>query len=88
MPRPTVVVTRPAGQSRQLTEALSAAGLDVLGFPLLAIGPAADEGRLRAALARLADFSLVVFVSPNAVAFALEALAQVQDRPAPQWPEA
>ncbi len=88
MPRPTVVVTRPAGQSRQLTEALSAAGLDVLGFPLLAIGPAADEGRLRAALARLADFSLVVFVSPNAVAFALDALAQVQDRPAPQWPEA
>jgi len=88
MPRPTVVVTRPAGQSRQLTEALSAAGLDVLGFPLLAIGPAADEGPLRAALAQLADFALVVFVSPNAVAFALDALAQVQDKPAPRWPEA
>ncbi|WP_454722591.1 MULTISPECIES: fused uroporphyrinogen-III synthase HemD/membrane protein HemX [Cupriavidus] len=87
MPRPTVVVTRPAGQSRQLTEALSAAGLDVLGFPLLAIGPAADEGPLRAALAQLAEFALVVFVSPNAVAFALDALAQVQDKPAPRWPE-
>ncbi|WP_420993420.1 fused uroporphyrinogen-III synthase HemD/membrane protein HemX [Cupriavidus sp. 30B13] len=87
MPRPTVVVTRPAGQSRQLTEALSAAGLDVLGFPLLAIGPAADEGPLRAALAQLADFALVVFVSPNAVAFALDALAQVQDKPAARWPD-
>lgn len=87
MPRPTVVVTRPAGQSRQLTEALQAAGLDVLGFPLLAIGPAPDDGPLRAALARLADFSLVVFVSPNAVAYALDALAQVQNAPAGgQWP--
>lgn len=87
MPRPTVVVTRPAGQSRQLTEALQSAGLDVLGFPLLAIGPAADDAALRAALARLADYALVVFVSPNAVSFALDALASVQNAPAlPQWP--
>lgn len=86
MPRPTVVVTRPAGQSRQLTEALQAAGLDVLGFPLLAIGPAADEAPLRAALARLTDFALVVFVSPNAIAYALDALALVQGGVTPQWP--
>lgn len=87
MPRPTVVVTRPAGQSRQLTEALQAAGLDVLGFPLLAIGPAADDAPLRAALARLADYALVVFVSPNAVSFALDALAQVQETAGQaQWP--
>jgi len=87
MPRPTVVVTRPAGQSRQLTEALHAAGLDVLGFPLLAIGPAADDTALRTALGRLADYALVVFVSPNAVSFALDALAQVQEAAgAAQWP--
>lgn len=87
MPRPTVVVTRPAGQSRQLTEALQAAGLDVLGFPLLAIGPAADDAPLRAALARLDIYALVVFVSPNAVSFALDALAQVQNtHGAAQWP--
>ncbi|GJG93459.1 fused uroporphyrinogen-III synthase HemD/membrane protein HemX [Cupriavidus pauculus] len=87
MPRPTVVVTRPAGQSRQLTEALQAAGLDVLGFPLLAIGPASDDAPLRAALTRLADYALVVFVSPNAVSFALDALAQVQDTAGQaQWP--
>ncbi|WP_149135364.1 fused uroporphyrinogen-III synthase HemD/membrane protein HemX [Cupriavidus campinensis] len=87
MPRPTVVVTRPAGQSRQLTEALQSAGLDVLGFPLLAIGPPADDAALRTALARLADYALVVFVSPNAVSFALDALAHVQNAPAlPQWP--
>lgn len=87
MPRPTVVVTRPAGQSRQLTEALQAAGLDVLGFPLLAIGPAVDDTPLRAALARLSDYALAVFVSPNAVSFALEALAQIQNTAGPaQWP--
>lgn len=87
MPRPTVVVTRPAGQSRQLTEALHAAGLDVLGFPLLAIGPAADDTQLRAALARLSDYALVVFVSPNAVSFALDTLAQVQNTAGQaQWP--
>lgn len=89
MPRPTVVVTRPAGQSRQLTEALQAAGLDVLSFPLLAIGPAADDVPLRAALARLPEFALVVFVSPNAIAYALDALAAVhglQGIGVAQWP--
>ncbi len=86
MPSPTVVVTRPAGQSRQLTEALQAAGLDVLSFPLLAIGPAADDVPLRAALARLDTFALVVFVSPNAIAYALDALAGVQGAAVAQWP--
>ncbi|MCO4888787.1 fused uroporphyrinogen-III synthase HemD/membrane protein HemX [Cupriavidus sp. WGtm5] len=86
MPRPTVVVTRPAGQSRQLTEALQGAGLDVLSFPLLAIGPAADDAPLRAALARLETFALVVFVSPNAIAFALDALAGVQGSAVARWP--
>lgn len=88
MPRPTVVVTRPAGQSRQLTEALQADGINVLGFPLLAIGPTDDDGPLRAALERLADYALVVFVSPNAIAFALDALAQVQQVPVAHWPAA
>ncbi|WP_354682070.1 fused uroporphyrinogen-III synthase HemD/membrane protein HemX [Cupriavidus necator] len=86
MPRPTVVVTRPAGQSRQLTEALQAAGLDVLSFPLLTIGPAADDAPLRAALTRLPEFALVVFVSPNAIAYALDALAAVQGTTVAQWP--
>ena len=86
MPRPTVVVTRPAGQSRQLTEALQGAGLDVLSFPLLAISPAADDAPLRAALARLETFALVVFVSPNAIAFALDALAGVQGAAVARWP--
>lgn len=86
MLRPTVVVTRPAGQSRQLIDALQTAGLEVLGFPLLAIGPATDDAPLRSALGELERFALVVFVSPNAISFALDALAAQQGALDPRWP--
>jgi len=70
-----------------LTEAMQAAGLDVLSFPLLAIGPAANDTPLRTALARLGDYAMVVFVSPNAVSYGLDTLAQVQNAPGgAQWP--
>jgi hypothetical protein len=88
MPRPTVVVTRPAGQSRQLTEALQAAGLDVLSFRCWRSGPQ-PMTPLRAALGRIEDYALVVFVSPNAVSYGLDTLAQVQNAPGgARWPKA
>jgi uroporphyrinogen III methyltransferase/synthase len=34
---------------------------------------------LRAALGRIEDYALVVFVSPNAVSYGLDTLAQVQN---------
>ena len=63
----TVVITRPAGQSNELIAQLAAAGIDVLDFPLIDIAPVTDEAPLRAALASLERYALVVFVSPNAV---------------------
>ena len=63
----TVVITRPAGQSNELIAQLAAAGVDVLDFPLIDIAPVTDEAPLRAALASLERYALVVFVSPNAV---------------------
>ncbi|MCX4176281.1 MULTISPECIES: fused uroporphyrinogen-III synthase HemD/membrane protein HemX [Paraburkholderia] len=63
----TVVITRPAGQSNALIAQLEAAGIAVLDFPLIDIAPVADEAPLRAALASLERYALVVFVSPNAV---------------------
>ncbi|NML30989.1 fused uroporphyrinogen-III synthase HemD/membrane protein HemX [Paraburkholderia antibiotica] len=63
----TVVITRPAGQSGELTEQLAAAGLATLDFPLIDIAPVIDDAPLRAALASLERYALVVFVSPNAV---------------------
>jgi uroporphyrinogen III methyltransferase/synthase len=64
---PTVVLTRPAGQSDTLAAQLAAAGVATVDFPLIDIAPATDEGPLAAAFAALANYALVVFVSPNAV---------------------
>ncbi|RKT26387.1 uroporphyrinogen III methyltransferase/synthase [Paraburkholderia sp. RAU2J] len=63
----TVVITRPAGQSSELIKLLAAAGVASLEFPLIDIAPVADDAPLRAALASLERYALVVFVSPNAV---------------------
>lgn len=66
-PLPPIVVTRPEAGGRTLTEALTARGLDALWLPAFEIGPAPDEPAARAALGRLADFDLAIFVSPAAV---------------------
>ncbi|ACD15489.1 fused uroporphyrinogen-III synthase HemD/membrane protein HemX [Paraburkholderia phytofirmans] len=63
----TVVITRPAGQSNELIARLAAAGIATLDFPLIDIAPVIDDAPLRAALASLERYALVVFVSPNAV---------------------
>jgi len=63
----TVVITRPAGQSSELAARLAAAGIVTLDFPLIDIAPVADDTPLRAALASLERYALVVFVSPNAI---------------------
>ncbi|MBP0591600.1 fused uroporphyrinogen-III synthase HemD/membrane protein HemX [Paraburkholderia sp. LEh10] len=68
--RLVVVLTRPAGQSDGLAGALRDAGVGIVEFPLIEIAPADDEGPLRAALASLDKYALVVFVSPNAVDYA------------------
>ena len=70
----TIVVTRPRAQAGPLATAIAAQGGQLLIFPLLEIGPAADPQPLATAVARLADYSLAVFISPNAVAYALPAI--------------
>ncbi len=67
----TIVVTRPRAQAAPLAEAIAAAGGTPLIFPLLEISPAADPLPLSAALERLADYQIAIFISPNAVDFAL-----------------
>ncbi|HEV7833992.1 MAG TPA: fused uroporphyrinogen-III synthase HemD/membrane protein HemX [Caballeronia sp.] len=77
--RPTVVVTRPSGQSAALLALLARAGFESIEFPLIDIGPVADAAPLHAALGELyapapLGFALVVFVSPNAIDHAFAAL--------------
>jgi uroporphyrinogen-III synthase len=70
----TIVVTRPRAQAAPLAEAIAALGGEPLIFPLLEIAPAADPQALAAAVARLADYALAVFISPNAVDYVLPAI--------------
>ncbi len=77
----TIVVTRPLAQVGPLAAAIAALGGEPLIFPLLEISPAADGQPLAAAVARLADYSLVVFISPNAVDHALPAILAHGDWP-------
>ena len=79
--RGTIVVTRPAAQAGTLMALLEARGFRTLAFPLIAIEPVADAAALRDAMRHLDRYRLVVFVSPNAISYALA------HRAAP-WPAA
>ncbi|PMS36106.1 uroporphyrinogen III methyltransferase/synthase [Trinickia symbiotica] len=70
----TAVLTRPAGQSAGLAARLARDGMAVLEFPLIGISAVEDDAPLRAALAALETYGLVVFVSPNAIDHALARL--------------
>lgn len=64
-----VLVTRPAGQSAEVSRHLAAAGLRGVCIPLLATRPLEDTSALDAALHNLAAYDWVVFASANAVRF-------------------
>lgn len=67
----TIVVTRPEAQAAGLCEAIVARGGTALRFPVLGIAPPLDDTGLADATARLEQFDLAFFVSPNAVEHAL-----------------
>lgn len=62
-----VLITRPAHQAGPLAGLIERAGGTAILFPTLEIVPPADPGPLLTVLARLAEFDLAIFVSPNAV---------------------
>lgn len=84
----TVVVTRPRAQAAGLSQAIAAAGGEALLFPLLEISPAADPRPLAEAVARLGDYRFAVFISPNAVDYALPAILAAGAWPAGLRPAA
>lgn len=69
-----IVVTRPREQSGQLARRIEQAGGVPLLFPLLEIAPLQDIATLHEQASRLAQFDLVVFISPNAVKYGLAAI--------------
>ncbi len=68
-----IVVTRARSQAASLSDRLAAAGASVIEMPATRI-EALDRTPLRAALARLKDFSWVMFTSQNAVRLFWEGL--------------
>ncbi|MFK7887343.1 MAG: uroporphyrinogen-III C-methyltransferase [Gammaproteobacteria bacterium] len=74
MSRPLrVVVTRPAGQADALRDALIEADFEAVALPVMAIEPVAGSV-IKDALTDAASADLLIFVSINAVRFALDHL--------------
>ena len=72
----SVIITRPLAQATALAERVRALGRPVTLLPLLDIARLDDNTALQAALARLAHYAMVVFVSPNAIDAAFAQLPQ------------
>lgn len=71
-----IVVTRPAGQADALVAAIAGAGGTAVRFPVLAVQACSDTRHLTAIADQLGAFDLAVFVSPNAVKYALSCLLE------------
>jgi uroporphyrinogen-III synthase len=69
-----IVVTRPRDQAAKLATRIAHEGGNVILFPLLEISPVADPQPLRELVARLPQFNLAVFVSPNAARYGMQAI--------------
>ena len=66
-----VLVTRPREQAQALTQGIIAAGGQVVLFPTLEIRATAKQAALQHAITQLPRFSMAIFISPNAVDYAL-----------------
>ncbi|MEI7744936.1 MAG: uroporphyrinogen-III synthase [Chloroflexota bacterium] len=75
--RPRALVARPAGRADELASALRGHGLDPVHVPAIEILPAAPDGDLDYALARVEPAQLVILTSANAARSTLDACARI-----------
>jgi len=68
-----VLVTRPIHQAENLTRLIEQAGGKAISFPTLAIAGLENVEEIKATLQRLDTYRWVIFISSNAVNFALRA---------------
>ncbi len=68
-----VLVTRPEHQAENLSRLIEQQGGIAVRFPTLEIVPKDDAAQIKAKLANLDEFQWVIFISANAVNFALKA---------------
>lgn len=74
-----IVVTRPREQAAELVQRIEQQGGRALLFPLLDIAPVSDQAALHEQLSRLAQFDLLIFISPNAVKHGMAAMPPLPD---------
>ncbi len=67
-----VLVTRPSGQADTLCKLIAEHGGRSVCFPTIAIGSAQNPSVAEGLLQRVADYQIVIFISPNAVKYGLE----------------
>ena len=67
----TIVITRPVHQAAPLARQIEELGGKTLIFSTLEILPIADNRSLMAAVSHLAEYQIAIFVSANAVSYAL-----------------
>lgn len=76
-----ILVTRPREQAALLAQHIAQQGGQPVLFPLLEISPPTDPQPLRDAVARLHQFDLAIFISPNAVHYGMQAILAVGPLP-------
>jgi len=64
---PKIIITSPIQQATVLAHSINVDNYQTVVFPLLKISPLEDSSLLQAKLRRLNSFSLVIFISPNAI---------------------
>ena len=62
-----VLVTRPKDQAENLARLIESRGGEAIRFPVIEISEPQDKHALLASIDRLKDFTLAIFISPNAV---------------------
>lgn len=72
----TILVTRPEHQAEPLCRLIESAGGTPLRLPALEIHDDSDNPKCAQYLAHLDDYQIVIFISPNAVNFGLDAITR------------
>ncbi len=81
-----LIVTRPLGQAAPWVTRLQALGVEAQALPLIHIEPLGDTAPVRQAWARLSVYTLVVFVSANAVQYFFAAAPGLRPGEPAHWP--
>ena len=76
-----IVITRPVHQADHLASLVRSAGGEPILFPALAIDDIADLAPLLQVVDRLGEFDVAIFISPNAVAKAMNLIRTRGDLP-------